>query len=343
MAGLTINTLQTAFASAPTPPQLTVDQTLEIRSTGFVEDGSNPVQELRNNAGAAILQTSFDGTRTVIASGLVETDIGLNQRASIRIRLDGMSLLPQDRTIAVAPADIGRIEFTSTLTLNFVNATFRAFLGLGGTVLNQLSGNPFGNGLLFNHANTYGNVNAAAANLGPIFTLVDQATFRADAAAIFMPQQNTVRSQPTFATINGGTLSCFTAVPHQQQLLVTTYNAGVTVGAAGREAIRINGAIGTGTLTGPETGVRVANFALGAGQRRGLWVEMNSPGASLDLSGSGEMRFGNAAAELRFFAAALGAAVGIQTVVGSRGANAALASLLTGLAAYNLIIDSSVI
>ena len=341
MAELNLATLQSAYNAAPASPQvlLSVGNPFGAQSVGFTEDGNNPIQQFRNNAGNVILATSFDGTRAVISSGLVETDIGLNTRASIRIRLDNIRLLPQDRTFSVAPNDIGRIDFNSTLTLNFVNATFRAFLGLAGFVLNQQSGNPFGNGLLFNHGNTYGNVNAVAANLGPIFTLVDQARFRADAAAIFMPQQNSVRVQPVFETINGGTLSCFTGSPHQSILLASTYNAGVTVGAAGREAIKINGAGGTGTMTGAETGLRIADFTLGAGIRRGLWVETNSPGRSLDLSGSGAIHLGNATATIGLN----GAAPVVQGIIGgSRGGNVALANLLTYLALRGDIVDNTV-
>lgn len=61
-------------------------------------------------------------------------------------------------------------------------------------------------------------------------------------------------------------------------------------------------------------------------------------GVNLEANGAGTLKLGSAGNSIGFYGAA-GAAK--QTITGSRGGNAALASLLTALANYGLITDSS--
>jgi hypothetical protein len=271
--------------------------------------GRQTVQLYTRGVGAlnTALQTDFDPTAGILyiatggVGGLKAESVLLPGRATFQVRLDNLRLLPDDRVFTAAPADTGRIDFVNELELNFPSASFRAFVAIAGTVLNRQNGGGFGNGLLFNHANAYGNVSGITANLGPIFTLVDQASFTATAAAITHSQQNSVRIQPSYNTASGGTMSPFAAVPHQQILIIANYNAGVTVGAGGREAIRISNAAGAGTMTGPQTGIRVASMAFGTGLQRGVWIEQDSPGRSLDIDGSGSIHLGNGSATIGFF------------------------------------------
>jgi hypothetical protein len=90
-----------------------------------------------------------------------------------------------------------------------------------------------------------------------------------------------------------------------------------------------NASIGL-SVANPQPGDGIGIQTLG-----GAYIGIDAQGAQLNL--------GTVATILQFFAATIGAAGGspLQTITGSRGGNAALASLLTALQSYGLVIDGT--
>jgi len=99
--------------------------------------------------------------------------------------------------------------------------------------------------------------------------------------------------------------------------------------------INIDNTLGTDTQ-----GVVIALTGVGGTTHYGIYVTVGT-GATNNYSlflVDGDMRFGNSASKVGFYGTA---SVAKPTVTGSRGANAALASLLTALAGLGLLTDSS--
>jgi hypothetical protein len=109
---------------------------------------------------------------------------------------------------------------------------------------------------LFNNGITFKNANGVAANFGPTYTLVDQPIIQADGAAITQSQHQSVRSQPNYQTINGGTLGVTTWL--DGLLIGGSIGAGVTV--ANRGGLRWFEPLGGGTITNSVV-VEIPNMA----------------------------------------------------------------------------------
>lgn len=112
----------------------------------------------------------------------------------------------------------------------------------------------------------------------------------------------------------------------------TTSTLTITCGSGGTQTTAVMGN-GTFHVTSPDMFFNAdgAVFRINGGS-----------GESFRITGSGSPTFvdvANAADALRFFHTGGGST--INTVTGSRGANAALSSLLTALAAYGLIVNST--
>lgn len=123
-------------------------------------------------------------------------------RGFLRLYPDGNAGTPY----TVAPALPGVLQWSSIMEASLgvgVN-TFGGFISLNGTFRQSQNGFAFNNGLIFNHATTYENNAGAAANFGPIFTLVDQPLIRSTGGALTMSIANSVRAQPRFGPHTGG-------------------------------------------------------------------------------------------------------------------------------------------
>ncbi len=299
-------TLQNAYDVSSGPPQIT----LNAPGTLSIRDAPTPagsIFEIQDNAGVP----QHFWTPTSVNMGPAVTDIfaaslaGVNitptlfpTRPTINITLDQLKLLPSARTIT---SNFTKIEFSDTYTLDFVNASFGAALGVTATILLRQNGGPFGMGLLFNNGTTWSNDTGFAVNLGSAFSFVDQPTYRADGQVVTQPVVRSMISQPVFSTINGGSLST-TTLQHY-------YAAGRILTGASlvyRICFEVfNPTVLTGTITGNHVGLRIANLTDGGGGatirgitsllNNGLFLEQLGTAPSEHLS---EFRIGSTLAHI---------------------------------------------
>jgi hypothetical protein len=117
--------------------------------------------------------------------------------------------------------------------------------------------NPFGMGTLFQANATFKNDPAAVANLAGFYTFAGVNTFQADTQTIAMPLSADTVLNPTFNTINGGTLSVGTV---SGVLSAATVDSGATITT--RTGFVVNDTIesGTGSITS-QAGFSTAAFA----------------------------------------------------------------------------------
>lgn len=85
-------------------------------------------------------------------------------------------------------------------------------------------------------------------------------------------------------------------------------------------------------------GIRIGTVSGASGGNYGLLIDAPTGANAFGIVNNGGVQVNGAGTSLGFFATGFN---GQQTVTGSRGANAALASLLTALASYGLIVNSS--
>lgn len=264
--------------------------------------------------------------------------------SSVRVLTNKLRLIPQDRTLTSLPN--GWIDWLSTVTMNFASATTGGMLRLGGVVEFQQSANLFGMGNALLHDATWKNVNGVAANLGPAFLFANNAVYQGDNASISMSQARIFFDNTRYEGANGGSITMSAAVGHCSLYASLTVNSGATIGL--RRAVYVPDAFGTGTLT-TQVGVDIERLNF-AGTNIGIRSAMlsadgdfiNSVGATAAARFGGEVEIDGALNHDGGTAGFLGAApVARPNVTGSRGGNAALASLLTGLANLGLITDST--
>lgn len=350
--------LQAVYGASPASPgpHITVDPG---QGPITLRDAGTPQAIVRMESGAGVLAHEF---RTVsVALGVDVVDIfagsltGVNLtpalfpgRPTVNFNLDTIKFLNADRVFTVVPGGGGMFDITSVYTLNFVNSTLGAFVRFAPTIQYQQDSNPFGQGLLFNAIGTFENLPSVAANMTTGLSFVGQSTFRANAQTITMIQLLDFVSQPRLTVTAGGTFTM------TQDLRHYTARGTITAGATltGDRICFNAGALSTftGTLTGVNVGFQVDNLVSGVGGAVGFRSTMSSGALRffIEHTGSAASLFGGDVeidGALNHDGSTWGmfatAPTTQQTVVGSRAGNAALASLLTGLAAYGVVIDGS--
>lgn len=260
------------------------------------------------------------------------------------IRTNKFDLFPRTRTFS-GPGPVAPIVWTGQFNMGFSSGnSVGGFLDITGTFNFTANANPFGMGNALRFAPTWKNQNGVANNLGPCFLFVNQCTFQADNASIVMSQMRTFFDSPVYEGINGGTLTMASGLGHTGLYSTFIVNSGATVDL--RRGLFFSNASGTGTLTS-QIAVDIENLTF-AGTNIGIRSAMNTPGTFISHTGTAAARFGGeveidgALNHDGSTAGFLGAApVARPNITGSRGGNAALASLLTGLANLGLVTDST--
>ena len=222
--GLTSVDLQTAYNTSAGAPQIIVTAAKPFS----VRDNATPIGallDLQDNAGLSFFNVAPNlanllGAPTRRGFEIVNQATG---RAGIRF-------LPDDRTQTVIPIPNYALQWDSIFTSNIPggggigNDTAPALVGAVGECIFADNGNLFSSSLLFNQ----GTLATLQANIGPIYTLVNQPTIRADGGVFTCSQHNAVRAQPRIGpNINGGSITQNTV-----QLFFCTAIVDATVGSA---------------------------------------------------------------------------------------------------------------
>lgn len=210
----------------------------------------------------------------------------------------GMRHLPDDYTQTVLPSVTYALQWDSIVTTNVVgggglgNDTAPAMVGAVGTCVFADQGNVFSSALLFNQGTRI----ECQANIGPIYTMVNQPNIVADGGSFTCSQHNALRIQPRWgANLNGGSITQNSA---QYILNVATVDA--TVGSAAVTLLEYWVAGGV-TLTAGGTiaelnAIHLTNIT-GPTIIRGIFSEMSS-GTFLEHTGTAPALF--TAANFRF-------------------------------------------
>ncbi len=185
-----------------------------------------------------------------------------------------------------APANPGIIAWNGIYETNFVNNNFGGVLNVNGTYRNQQNGFPFNHGLIFNHAITYENLSGAAANFGPIFTLVDQPLVRSTGGARTISQHNSVRAQPKYGPhTGGGTLTL-----SNEWLFYCGGQIGAGTTVTQWTCFYVGPPTNAGTLTA-WTGIDFPAHSIGT-TRIGIRSALASPATFISHTGTAAARFG---------------------------------------------------
>jgi len=210
----------------------------------------------------------------------------------------GMRHLPDDYTQTVLPAVTYALQWDSTITANVAgggglgNDTSPAMVGAIGTCVFADQGNVFSSALLFNQGTRV----ECQANIGPIYTMVNQSNILADGGSFTCSQHNALRIQPRWgANLNGGSITQTSA---QYILNVATVDA--TIGSASVTTLEYWVAGGVTLTAGGTVGtlnaIHLTNIA-GPTTIRGIFSEMSN-GTFIDHTGTAPALF--TAANFRF-------------------------------------------
>ncbi|HEU02481.1 hypothetical protein LCGC14_0273670 [marine sediment metagenome] len=251
-------------------------------------------------------------------------------RPTVNFGLDVLRLIPTSRTFTSA---VNKIQFGNgaVFTLDFPSATAAAALLVNPTIIYQQDGGGFGSGLVVNHSAIYeGGPAGSTRFIGPIFTFVHQPTFRANGAGstVNHSQGRDFLSQPIHRVDGGATAYNMTGI-WTQLFCSGQVRTGATMTF---RRIIFCGALAnaTGIIT-DTTAILIDD----------LTPETTNPAMGIENNiGSPGIQYEGASGLWGIFAAT---PVGQQTVVGSRGGNAALASFLTAMENLGWIIDSTVV
>lgn len=224
---------------------------------------------------------------------------------------------------------------SNTITNNFLIRLEDVIKGAGSSItnnyglyINSLTSGTTNNIGLYNNSTTYlfGNV-----GIGQTFPNIDVGLYVASAIVGSSTIAEGIRVAPALtASVNSTSISAINVVP--------------SVNPNGKSAIAEHGIIiqtfnGTGSAVA--IGLRVDGPTTGGTLNYGIYINAPSGAtANIGLQNLGSAAVNGTGTALGFFNNA-GPTVTKQTITGSRGANAALASLLTALALYGLITDSS--
>ena len=274
-----------------------------IQPRGIIDGALLPAGEqsylLTTRGATVVLDTRFDtvASRTVIQSGgLGGVDLESSlfpDRATIRILLDQLEFLPQDRTFTAVIPGAGLFLLDSTITLNFVNATLSAFVRFAPLIQYQQNANPFGQGLLFNAGGTFQNLPAVAANMSTGLTFVAQNRYQANAQAVTIAQTLESLNQPTLAIAAGGTLTMTGSLrlfTGRGSLL-----AGATISGDRIVFTADDFSTFTGVLTGVNVGLDIEDLSSGVGGAIGIRSVLGNGSALrrfIDHTGTAESDFG---------------------------------------------------
>jgi hypothetical protein len=225
------------------------------------------------------------------------------------------------------------INYQGSDTVNYASAVFPSFINLNRVVTAQQSFNAFLMHYAYNNSMEFQNANAVAANLGLIIGLDDQPLQRADGAVITSVGYAGFFSNPRFQAINAGSLAVTYIINNYltanlgASTAVTFFIHNWIVNPGGAGAAVNEYGMWIQDLTKAVNAYGIYS-QLQAGATK-WFLFQTAGGAKIQLTG-----------DLGFFGTAPAAQ---QTVTGSRGGNVALASLLTALATYGLIIDNTTV
>ncbi len=260
-----------------------------------------------------VAYNSLDFRAHVYSTAINGLDIGPDpavfpNRSTIRIGMDQLQFLRQDRTIITGSP--GFFLWDSVLVLSaaipLLSRSFGGFIDLGGTFEFAASASPFGMGNALLHRATWKNANAVVANLGPSFLFANNAIYQADGATITASQARIFFDNATYNVINAGVGSMGAAIGHVSFFANMTIGVGWTI--ALRRGLFMPDALGAGVLTdqvvvdildlnagATNTGIR-SLLAAGAGKffLEGLGTAVSTLAGTLSLTGAALLNHGTA-------------------------------------------------
>lgn len=252
-------TLQTAYDAAPSEPQITLTtDTLSIRDNATPLSSAFRVQNSAGTVDLINIQGTVGGTQADIGSH--DNIISGSNQPIMRVgdQQNGVRIWPTSRTFTSSPGSLFTGGIGVTYTHDYPNVSFGG-LNLQFTMEHAQAGFAFNHFLLFNNGITFKNENGTAVNFGPGQTFISQPTVQGDGASVSMALYRDFLSQPTFNTINGGSL---TVTQWGQVQCFGQINTGVTVGQ--RNAVHIAPLGGTGGTLTTERGIYLQNLDRGS-------------------------------------------------------------------------------
>lgn len=245
-----------------------------------LRDAAAPIGDLlviEDNAGA-----------DYAAISATEMDLGFGARRLFRADFGaatgrgGFECWPDTFTItsalSTAPSQLAMFNWTGTQSTSIAgggglgNDSFGGFISLTGTFNFLDAGNLFNSGLLFNFGIDFN----LSANIGPLYTLVNQPTVRsATAGAKTMSQHNAVRAQTSIGPNTAGTMTVTSIEYYYAFLTVDGSGGAAAVTAINYFAAKSPNLVGGGTvgtlnvidivdITGPTT-IRGINSLMNSG------------------------------------------------------------------------------
>lgn len=174
----------------------------------------------------------------------------------------GVEVMPDGVTKTTTPTIFYQLQWDSTVTSNVpggvpFNNTAPAMVGSFGTCIFAQPGNLFSSSLLFNQ----GTQIRAQANVGPIYTMVNQPNIFADGGSYSCSQHNALRIQPRWGpNLAGGSITQTSA-----QLILFVATVDGTVGSSSITTLQnivMNspGLVAGGTI-GTWEGINIANIS----------------------------------------------------------------------------------
>jgi hypothetical protein len=160
---------------------------------------------------------------------------------TILINTDRMEFYPGGRTFT---SSFNKLDFPDTYIIDTGAVTFSGALAISGTIQANVPLNNLGSMNLFKFEGIVKNNPGVANGLGSPYVFVNTGKYEADGAAISVFFQRSVLIQPTFRTVNGGTMTVLTV---NSMYFQPSIGAGVT--ATNIRAFEL----GTGVFTGAVT------------------------------------------------------------------------------------------
>lgn len=220
----------------------------------------------------------------------------------------GIRHLPTNYTNTVLPTVTYALQWDSVVTSNipggapFGNDTAPAMVGAIGECIFADQGGLFSSSLLFNQGTTI----TCQANVGPVYTMVNQPLIRADGGSFSCSQHNALRIQPSWGpNLSGGSITQTSAV-----YILNTATVDATVGSSSVTTLTywqaLSPTLTSGGTVGTFTAIDIANVT-GPTTIRGINSAMSS-GTFIRHTGTAPSDF--SAANLRFTASNIGVELG---------------------------------
>lgn len=253
-------------------------QQIDLQAGGgiSIHDNATPI-------GSDLFDVADNAGNPYFAVSDSDIDMGLSSRRILQALYGastgrgGFELWPDTITITTALSPLAMFQWTGTMTSNIAgggglgNDSFGGFISITGEFIYADQGNLFNSGLLFNFAMTA----SLQASIGPLYTLIDQPTFRSiSAGAKTVSQHNAVRAQPRWGPNTAGTITQTSA-----QLYFATASVDASGGAAAITTLEYFSCLAP-TLTGGGTigtlnAISIANIT-GPTTIRGIYSLMSS-------------------------------------------------------------------